>query len=52
MTCYGGLACNVKDLMEELEASNAAGAAAAEAEANKIGKDDPRYVCWLNLLSY
>eukprot|EP00804_Cyclotella_cryptica_P006850 CCRYP_010966-RC/>CCRYP_010966-RC protein AED:0.09 eAED:0.09 QI:59/0.92/0.86/1/0.85/0.8/15/815/1501 len=38
LSCYGGLGCNIKDLMAELEESEAANAAAA----NKIGRDDPR----------
>ncbi len=38
MSCYGGLSCNVKDMMEELDASEGGG----ENSANKIGKHDER----------
>jgi hypothetical protein len=40
MSCYGGLGCNVKDLMEEMEVEEEA----SGGSGGVIGKDDPRLV--------
>ena len=39
MSCYGGLGCNVQDLMEEMGEEEGLG---RDGAPDRIGKDDPR----------
>ena len=38
LSCYGGLGCNVKDLIEEMEVEEEK----MEVVAQRLGRDDPR----------